>query len=227
MKEKQRVFIYDRKEMGALILLGLMVAVFAFTLGVHLGKRVGGKNVAHTEAGEATPVETHSDKEPESKEIADQAKSAGQVADDSANQALHDEVERTGLKLDKGRQVDLPKSAKSDNAGATTIKASQTIAAPHAAGKPTAEPRAASRFTLQVGSYPILAEAKLRAKAIEELGLHPQVQQAEIRGKGKWYRVYVGEFPTKVEAEKAGNHYRAQRLIDSFVVAKSISAVSQ
>jgi cell division septation protein DedD len=53
MEQKQRFFIYDRKEMGVLILLGILVAVFAFTLGVHLGKRVLSAGAgAHAEHGE-------------------------------------------------------------------------------------------------------------------------------------------------------------------------------
>ena len=52
MEQKQRFFIYDRKEMGVLLFLGVMVAIFAFTLGVHLGKKVA---LTRPRRGSATP----------------------------------------------------------------------------------------------------------------------------------------------------------------------------
>ena len=60
--------------MGVLVLLGITVAVFAFTLGVHLGKQVG----AHPAALAAAPtsVATQNETEPSQQELADQADSA-------------------------------------------------------------------------------------------------------------------------------------------------------
>ena len=226
MKEKQRIFIYDRKEMGVLILLGVMVAVFAFTLGVHLGKRVSGPKITASGTAEPTSLTTAPDKVPDNKELAEQAHNAGQVADDTSNQSLHDEVARTGLKLDANHQVDLPKNPKSENAGATSVKPTPEATPPkHETHAATANGR--SKFSLQVGSYHSMAEAQKRAKEIEEAGLSTKVHEAEIRGKGTWYRVFVGEFLTKSEAEKAGAHYREQKLVDSFVVAKSAGAMPE
>jgi len=110
MSTNQRVFIYDRKEIWVLILLGIMIAVFAFTLGVHLGKRVGVKGqVANTTEPKA--VTTIKDNLPNEKELSEQVKVVGQVADESLSQSLHEELERTGLKVDVSRQVDLPRKA--------------------------------------------------------------------------------------------------------------------
>lgn len=119
MEQKQRFFIYDRKEMGVLLLLGVMVAVFAFTLGVHLGKRVGPRVVAHG-PGDAETAPTVPDKLPNRQELTEQAKGAQQAADESLNQALHDEVARTGIRLDTPRQLTLPEKTISKNGGATT-----------------------------------------------------------------------------------------------------------
>lgn len=229
MNQKQRIFIYDRKEMAVLLLLGVMVAVFAFTLGVHLGKRVGGK-APGAPAAETAPVATIADKTPDGKDLADQTKNAAQAADDTLDQSLHDEVQKTGLKLDTSHPVDLPKDAKSANAGATTLKTAAEIDKPadeETSAPVTAKKIAPGHYTLQVGSYPQLKEARSRADEIRGQGLAPTVQEAEIQGKGRWYRIYIGEFPTKFEAEKAGEHYQAERLIDSFVVAKLATTVAQ
>src|SRR5690349_10995470 len=101
MSEKHRVFIYDRKEMAVLTLLGIMVAVFAFTLGMHLGKRVGGKGIAMGAGAPGTPaLETKPDQVPDGKDLSDESKGVQQAADESASQTLHEELERTGAKLD-------------------------------------------------------------------------------------------------------------------------------
>ena len=54
--------------MGVLLLIGVMVAFFAFTFGVHLGKRVTGKQTIAT-TKEAAQVNTVSDEVPSRPEI--------------------------------------------------------------------------------------------------------------------------------------------------------------
>jgi cell division protein FtsN len=234
MQQKQRIFIYDRREMAALLLLGVMVAVFAFTLGVHLGKKVGGKGMPEP-IPKALPVATLPDKLPESKELAEQAKSLREAADESLNQALHDEVERTGLTLDTPRQVQLPKNPKSANAGATTLHPGVPVAVPaHSpaaapspvqASSPVHDQAGLGHFALQVGSYPARSDADGRVQEIRNRGLEPYVREADVKG-STWYRVYVGEFSTRSDAEKAGQSYQSKRLIRSFVVAKIAGRMS-
>src|SRR5579885_1943957 len=124
MQQKQRVFIYDRKEMGVLTLLGVMVAVFAFTLGVHLGKKVATQAKPGTPAADTAPVATVNDQVPEPREIHENAKGVEQTADETLSQSLKEEVQQTGVKTEKTVQVDLPKQPKSRNAGATTLQES-------------------------------------------------------------------------------------------------------
>ena len=208
--------------MGVLILLGLMIAVFAFTLGVHLGKKVSPKS-SFDVGKEASSLGGAEDAIPNNVEIAEQAKGAQQAADESLDQAAHDEVERTGIKLDVPRQVNLPGKVRSQNAGATTDAA----IAEHKAEDPglkaipaAMRPAPAGKFTLQIGSHRLLDEAKGQADRVESHGLQPFLRAADIKGKGKWYRIFVGGYPSKDAATKAGNKYRDQGLIDSFVVSK-------
>ena len=44
---------------------------------------------------------------------------------------------------------------------------------------------------------------------------------AEVKGIGIRYRVFLGEFGTRGEAEKAAQQYRANRVIDSYIVGKA------
>lgn len=230
MEQKQRFFIYDRKEMGVLLLLGVMVAIFAFTLGVHLGKRVGPSSVAQG-PGDAETVPTVPDKIPNRQELTEQAKGAQQAADESLNQALHDEVARTGIKLDTPRQLALPEKPVSKNAGATTetppVQVKQEAPDEKPASAPEVDAVALHRtapeghFTLQIGSYPVLEEARDQADSLEALGLKPYMRPATVRGK-QWYRLYVGGFNTKEAAEQVGARYVTQHMIEAYIVAKRV-----
>ena len=239
MDQKQRFFIYDRKEMGVLLLLGLMVAVFAFTLGVHLGKRVAPKpDVSSTHQAEA--VETLPDQVPNRQELTEQGKGAQQAADESLNESLKEEVDRTGLRLDTARQVQLPEQPLSQNAGATTDtkpsasprpikKAASSDAPKSAVDSESAQTDFAAlrrvppegRFTLQIGSYPSLEEARDQSESLEALGLKPFVRPAEVKGR-QWYRVYLDGFPNREMAEKAGARLLGQHKIEAYVVSKMV-----
>lgn len=144
--------------MGVLLLLGVMVAIFAFTLGVHLGKQVGPQVVAHG-PGDAETAPTVPDKLPNRQELTEQAKGAQQAADESLNQALHDEVARTGIKLDTPRQLALPEKPVSKNAGATTGSPPVESVAPPVA-RETAPARAEHAAAPQAPAEPAVHEAK-------------------------------------------------------------------
>lgn len=239
MEQKQRLFIYDRKEIMILVILGLTVTAFAFTLGVHLGKRVGPKNVA-THPGDAVPAETMPDQIPNRQELVEQAKGIPQAIDESLNQALHDEVAKTGIKLDTPRQVELPENARSKTGGATTLtpptptlhkpehKAEHKADSAH--GKPSAPHPTAHKapaphklvhgFTLQVGSHSTMEDAKKQIGNLEALGKKAFYREANIEGKGKWYRVYLGDFPSRAAAEKAGDSEKSQHSIDSYIITQ-------
>jgi cell division protein FtsN len=310
MEKKQRFFIYDRKEVGVLMLLGVMVAVFAFTLGVHLGKRVTGKGApaGHTAptSGVSPVAEVPSTAETEQAMVQPTAVPSAMVAasEDALNQATHDEVTRTGIKLEDTRQLELPEKTKSKNAGATSIAPhGAPRGAPHGEshGQPQVQPteehpaathepaptvhkhveakhaepkhaepknteegevtasesenpqqeealaelkalnekaqhatsqkstshkaashEATGRYTLQIGSFSNEKEAQDRVKDLEISGLSARIHATDLKSKGRWYRIYLGGFPTKAAAEKAGKKYRTQGVIDSFIVAKSV-----
>lgn len=214
--------------MGVLVLLGVMVAVFAFTLGIHLGKRVpspahptvAGSQNAHDPAAVSTvpdQVPTRQDFQEESKEV---AKQGDAVVAETLNRALHDEVSRTGMKLDAPRPVDLPtevKGAGSESAGLPDpmddIPASKRSWLP-------------GQFTIQIGSYSALQDARDQIEAMEALGLEPLLRAAEVSGKGKWHRIYLGGFNSREEAEAAGEKFKAQHIVDSFIVTKIPEKVS-
>ncbi len=210
--------------MGVLILLALMVSVFAFTLGVHLGKRVGLKLPGA--GGDTHAAATVGDELPNRQELTEHGKGVQQAVEESLNQTLHDEVGRTGIKLEVPRQVDLPSKAPQPKSEAAETQHSTPTEGSNAAVAAIAGVPAALRaapegaFTLQIGSHPNLDEAKDQVEAIEKLGLKPYLRAAEVKGKGKWFRIFLGGFSTKDAAEKAGEKFQSEQVVESFVVSK-------
>ncbi len=197
--------------MFILFALGSLIALFAFTLGVHLGK----KQTLEHPANEApmagsNSIETHADEVPTNLEMSEQIKGAQGAAIDSLNQELQNEVAETGIKLEKNIQVELPDQTKvipTEKASAPSQSEAFKRKAP------------TGKFTLQVGSFANAQEAEQRAKILTDGGLEPFLRQANIRGKGYWFRIYLGGFNSIKEAKSNGSQFVQQGKIDSFVVA--------
>jgi cell division septation protein DedD len=93
---------------------------------------------------------------------------------------------------------------------------------PQVAPSPTAEQPAEKQqglYTLQVGSHQDMAEANEQAKKFRAAGFEPHVVSAEIPKRGTWYRVQVGDFSTRDEANSFGAMLRSKGLVESFIVS--------
>ncbi len=223
MEKKQRVFIYDRKELVVLILLGLVIAIFSFTLGVHLGKEVGEKVVIQTEQP-VKAVGSEEDTVPNRLELAEQAQGVSEAVEDALEKSLHDEVARTGMKLDKFRQVELPDETLAPESGKTSLEypaptKKESLTRADAGVKLV--PFDAAKYLIQVGSHPNDEEAKKQETELKSVGLEPLIRTAEIMGKGTWYRVFLGGFESREDAEKAGKHYVDLRVVNSFILVNN------
>ena len=67
-------------------------------------------------------------------------------------------------------------------------------------------PPKSGRFAVQVVSFREKEKAEALSKKIKSLGYAPEVAQADVTGKGKWFRVTVEGFDTKQAAEKAAEN---------------------
>lgn len=232
MSKRSSLWVYDKKEMIVLVLLGGLVAAFAFTLGVHLGKRLYPK-AADAAHGDGHVVPTQEEADPTRQEVSEAAAGNEAAAQEAMTEALRNEVSRTGLKLDEPKQVKLPeetaaeKKTEQKTEHAPAKKAAvrhEPKAEEHAQAEQTAAPvekQAAGpeKYALQVGSYKTANEAATLVNELQAHSLEPWVQEVNLPGKGKWYRVYLGRFASKVEAEQMGTRYQNQHIIQSFVLA--------
>ncbi len=223
-----------------LILLGVGVALFAFTLGVHLGKQVVPKAIETTgEVKAVDPLTAAQEQAPSRTEISQEVKHVPGAVDETLDQSLRDEIAKTGLQVEKPRQVELPEKVRKKELTSPEVgaepDASHKEVKDSGHGVPKQAPvkvtkvnvpisSAVSRYTLQVGSYPSLHDAEPELLKLNENGLRAEVREVEISGKGKWFRLFVGQFDTVKDADKAGKNFRKERRIADFVVVRAPEA---
>lgn len=226
--KKARFFIYDRREVSILMLLALMVAIFAFTLGVHLGKRAGGKGIPQiatvtVEDEHKSTAEHAQPATPTDEEIQARVRAQTPAPGDLVQQATQEEVARTDIKLDAPRQVVFPPVTAEAKAAAAKSAESKKAAENLEASAPVATTAAATtvakRYTLQIGSYPSIILAQVKVHELEDMGLKPKIKRADVKGLGIRFRVTVGVFRTRHGAEKAGQLYRSEKKFDTFIIA--------
>lgn len=66
------------------------------------------------------------------------------------------------------------------------------------------------RFTIQVGSYPNSEGANERVSKLQSSGIPARVVVANIPKKGTWYRVQVGRFASRDEAERYARELKSK-----------------
>jgi len=229
MDKKQRFFIYEGRELLLLFVLAIGVSVFAFTLGVHLGKGLPQAELSHSIHQSDSAVETGEEPSPSRYELTEEAKKGDDEAKELLDKKIYSEVLSTGIRLEKERAVELPESSKGTEHSSdahSDLKRLKDMAnemkQKHGGDQPPAEsaqlakPAPEGEYTLQVGAFPSIDEAGGRLKKLEAMGVKPFVRPAKINGKS-WYRVYIGGYPTMEEAERFGKDYVSKHVIQEFV----------
>ncbi|HUM12963.1 MAG TPA: SPOR domain-containing protein [Myxococcaceae bacterium] len=74
-------------------------------------------------------------------------------------------------------------------------------------------------FTLQLGASPSKDDAERQASRLREKGYAPYIVAAEVPGKGTWYRVRMGSFPTKDAATRYLQDFKRETQAEAFVAS--------
>lgn len=75
----------------------------------------------------------------------------------------------------------------------------------------------AGKYTVNVGSFREMVRAERLRKELEEKGYKAFIAKAAIPKKGTWYRVSVGRFPSRAEAEAFSRTLKEKDRLSSFV----------
>ena len=220
MEENSKVIVFEKKEVGLIVLFVVLLAATCFTLGVRMGMKWQLSAEGITEE-DIKNVELKSQREEETEKVLKTSDPEEKVEiKDEAFDKLQKEFEKLD---DKGAPAKLNESADLPNNEAPAAEKliesyevtkpatqeSAAIATPSpepAPAQPTATnvvnaAQYSGKFTIQVGAYNNLEEASQFASGFEVRGYTPVIQEAEIAGKGKWYRVSIGVFETRQAAK--------------------------
>ncbi len=74
-------------------------------------------------------------------------------------------------------------------------------------------------FKIQVASFALLSEAQqMKADLLARGYRSATIVSADLPGKGTWYRVYVGNFKTRLEAERSEEKFRSKEKLSTLIV---------
>lgn len=180
MEENNKVVIFEKKELVLISLLILVLIVTSFTIGVKMGKRIS-LDASGVTAEDKKTVELKSAVEEDAEKT---LSTDSQLTDEEKLKKLMDES-KTQL------TEELEKFSSEEKKTDTSEAAPVATPANPMAGK----------YTIQLGSYNTVEEAKQFAEGFTVRGYNPLINEVTIAGKGTWYRVSLGVFDT-VEAAK-------------------------
>lgn len=75
-----------------------------------------------------------------------------------------------------------------------------------------------ARYSVQVGSYPDMAEATRVVERWKAKGYPAYLMIADIPDRGRWYRVRIGGFETRADALKYKDNFSSRESVEALVV---------
>jgi cell division septation protein DedD len=73
------------------------------------------------------------------------------------------------------------------------------------------------RYTLQVSSFQARSEAESMMRQLESSGLRPYLISSYIPRRGMWYRIRVGDFPSRTKAKRAKKEFERRWRMTAYV----------
>ena len=187
MEENSKVVVFEKKEIALILLFVVVLIITSFTLGIRLGKKLGPQVTTLTPNEKSFELKSPLEEDAEVSVIKE-----NELSDEEKLKRLMDESKsRLNDELNKFRE-DTPAPRGADSSVEEV---------------PTDNPMA-GKFTIQLGSYNTVEEARQFAEGFTVRGYSPILNEVVIPGKGKWYRVSLGLFDS---TEEAKNYIRQEQ----------------
>lgn len=180
MEENNKVIVFEKKEIVLILIFIVVFIITSFTLGIRLGKKLSMKESGVIEEDVKT-VKLKS------------------VVEEDAEATVAEESKLTDEEKLK-KLMDESKTRLSDELDKFTSEESVSSEDKTSKAEPTKSPMT-GKYTIQLGSYNTVDEAKQFAEGFTVRGYNPIINEVKIPGKGNWYRVSLGLFDT-VDAAK-------------------------
>lgn len=209
MEEKNRLFVFEKKEVLLIFVFIVVIASTSFTLGVKMGMNWQLEKVGVTEADKNRVEQLKSQKEEYvDKILKDEDKKKEQEdIKAEAKARLMEEIERASNVKDQSelmkKEADSPKADTKDliDSYKITEDNSKVVEQTDNNKEQIVAQNLKGKFTIQVGAYKTLEEAKDFSSGFEVRGYSPLINEVKISGKGTWFRVSLGAFETRSEAK--------------------------
>jgi cell division septation protein DedD len=187
MEDNAKVFVFEKKEIFLIFVFVVIMSVTCFTLGVNLGKKLAIDKSGVT-GDDLKTVEMKSTQEEDVEATMD----APQLSDEEKLQKLMEESkEKLNTELQQFSTQEPKEDSKEAVAPTVQPKSEVSVASPQA-----------GKYTIQLGSYATMDEAKQFAEGFTVRGYNPILNEVIIPEKGTWYRVSLGLFGTVAEAKE-------------------------
>ena len=204
-KQNRDSWLGDQRGLVAQAVATLLLLILSFALGYVIGK--GRSKVAKTQA-------------PTSIEEILQQELANKATEEPDNKVAKQEykfyqklVEKPVLSK-KGVDKSIAPSKK------TVAQPAASVPAPTAVKqRPSATVKKRSGYTLQVGSFKQKQAAEKMLANLQRKSVQGFVQKVDLPGKGTWWRVYVGEYADRAQAQKSAIGLKA-KIGQSFLITK-------
>lgn len=193
MEENNKVIIFEKKEIILVLLFVVILIITSFTLGIRLGKKISFRDAGIKDEDVKSVELKSAEEEDVDKTMASDAK----LTDEEKMKNLMDET--------KSRLSDELEKFSSDGrpAGGAKVSEAPTLQTSKLNSSTPVAPNSSTlgKFTIQLGSYNTVEEAKQFAEGFTVRGYSPIINEVKIEGKGNWYRVSLGMFGSVDEAK--------------------------
>ncbi len=183
MEENNKVIVFENKEIVLVLIFVVVLIITSFTLGIRLGKKLSFAESGITPQDQKTVELKSGLEEYVEKTVEEDSK----LTDEEKLKKLMDES--------KSRLSDeLEKFSSEEKVAPVDVSFNQSI-------ETKSSDVMAGKYTIQLGSYPTVEEAKQFAEGFTVRGYSPIIKETTLIGKGTWYRVSLGLFGTVEEAK--------------------------
>ena len=203
MDPRTNLYIFEKKEVVLVLLFMVLVSLTSFMLGVKLGRSAA---LAEDPGalGDRGMVEIMSAEEENAALAVEERRGRDESeARMDAGERLHRRLEER-IESELGGGAASPPAARGagQGAGAGAVPPAAPPAVPAVPPVPAGLRDRRGKYTIQLGSYRSEREAREFADGFVIKGYEPIVQDVEVPGRGRWFRVSLGEFDG-IEAAKA------------------------
>lgn len=189
MEDQNKLFVFERKEVVLIFIFIILIAVISFTLGVRTGKSLSLKTDGYTKK-DVEMIELKSETEEKVEDVTPMGAQGGESASPIDQQTIEQRIKDEMKKL---AEEDV--SASNTNSPSEPVMDEPSVNDTVEVNNPYA-----GKFTVQLASHKTQESAQEFADAFIIKGYDVIINEANIPGKGKWYRVSLGLFDTRQEA---------------------------